>query len=90
MDFSLSSDQLLIRNTVRQFMETEMRPILRDYERDEKFPADEIRKLGELGCCAMLIPEDAPGTPTRNSKVGASVCSSNPTAALTTPSVLAA
>ena len=64
MDFSLSSDQLLIRNTVRQFMETEMRPILRDYERDEKFPADEIRKLGELGCCGMLIPEEWGGAGT--------------------------
>ena len=64
MDFSLSSDQILIRNTVRQFMETEMRPILRDYERDEKFPADEIRKLGELGCCGMLVPEEWGGTGT--------------------------
>jgi alkylation response protein AidB-like acyl-CoA dehydrogenase len=64
MDFSLSSDQILIRNTVRQFMETEMRPILRDYERDEKFPADEIRKLGELGCCGMLVPEQWGGTGT--------------------------
>ena len=36
MDFSLSSDQLLIRDTVRQFMETEMRPILREYEREQK------------------------------------------------------
>jgi butyryl-CoA dehydrogenase len=64
MDFSLSSDQILIRNTVRQFMETEMRPILRDYERDEKFPADEIRKLGELGCCGMLVPEEWGGAGT--------------------------
>ena len=64
MDFSLSSDQILIRNTVRQFMETEMRPILRDYERDEKFPADEIRRLGELGCCGMLVPEEWGGAGT--------------------------
>jgi butyryl-CoA dehydrogenase len=64
MDFSLTSDQLLIRDTVRQFMETEMRPVLRDYERAGKFPADEIRKLGELGCCGMLIPEEYGGAGT--------------------------
>jgi len=64
MDFSLSSDQILIRDTVRQFMETEMRPILREYERNEKFPADEIRELGELGCCGMLIPEEWGGAGT--------------------------
>jgi alkylation response protein AidB-like acyl-CoA dehydrogenase len=57
MDFSLSSDQILIRDTVRRFMETEMRPVLREYERDEKFPAEQLRKLGELGCCGMLVPE---------------------------------
>src|SRR6204780_972740 len=57
MDFSLSSDQILIRDTVRRFMETEMRPVLRDDERDEKFPAEQLRKLGELGCCGMLVPE---------------------------------
>ena len=58
MDFSFTSDQILIRDTVRQFMEAEMRPVIREYERAEKFPAAEIRRLGELGCCGMLIPEE--------------------------------
>jgi butyryl-CoA dehydrogenase len=64
MDFSFSSDQILIRDTVRQFMETEMRPHLREYERGEKFPAGELRRLGELGCCGMLIPEEWGGSGT--------------------------
>src|SRR5487761_428901 len=58
MDFSLNSDQKILRDTVRQFMETEMRPVLRAYEREEKFPTAELRELGELGCCGMLIPEE--------------------------------
>jgi butyryl-CoA dehydrogenase len=64
MDFSLNSDQLLIRDTVRQFMETEMRPILREYEREGKFPAEQLRKLGDLGCCGMLVPEEWGGAST--------------------------
>src|SRR6202041_4172430 len=64
MDFSLSSDQILIRDTVRQFMETEMRPTLREFERAEKFPAEQLKKLGELGCCGMLIPEEWGGAGT--------------------------
>jgi butyryl-CoA dehydrogenase len=64
MDFSLSSDQLLIRDTIRQFMETEMRPRIREYEREEKFPMEELRRLGELGCCGMLIPEGWGGSGT--------------------------
>jgi alkylation response protein AidB-like acyl-CoA dehydrogenase len=58
MDFSLSSDQQLIRDTVRQFMETEVRPVLREYERAHKFPTEQIKKLGEMGYCGMLIPEE--------------------------------
>ncbi|HYL10091.1 MAG TPA: acyl-CoA dehydrogenase family protein, partial [Candidatus Acidoferrales bacterium] len=58
MDFSLSDDQKLIRDTVRQFMEAELRPKARQYDREEKFPAEEIRRLGELGCCGMLVPEE--------------------------------
>ena len=64
MDFSLSSDQILIRDTVRQFMETEMRPIVREYEAEKKFPAEQIRKLGEMGFCGMLIPEEWGGAGT--------------------------
>jgi alkylation response protein AidB-like acyl-CoA dehydrogenase len=58
MDFSLSDQQILLRDTIRQFMEMEMRPILREYEREERFPAAQLRQLGELGCCGMLIPEE--------------------------------
>ncbi|MFZ0739343.1 MAG: acyl-CoA dehydrogenase family protein [Candidatus Acidiferrales bacterium] len=64
MDFSLTSDQILIRDTVRQFMEAEMRPILREYERADKFPAEQLRRLGELGCCGMLVPEEWGGSGT--------------------------
>jgi len=58
MDFSLNDHQRLIRDTVRQFMETEVRPFVKDWEKQEKFPAEAIQKLGEMGCCGMLIPEE--------------------------------
>ena len=45
MDFSLSDHQLLIRNTVRQFMEAEVRPSVKQRDREERFPIEEIRKL---------------------------------------------
>src|ERR1700757_343020 len=58
MDFSLTDHQKLIRDTVRQFMETEVRPLVKDLEREEKFPLDLLKKLGEMGCCGMLTPEE--------------------------------
>ncbi len=57
MDFSLTDDQRMIRDNVRRFMDAEVRPNVRRYDREEKFPGAEIRRLGELGCCGMLIPE---------------------------------
>src|SRR5487761_70714 len=58
MDFSFTDDQRLIRENVRRFMEAEVRPVIRRYDREEKFAGAEIRRLGELGCCGMLIPEE--------------------------------
>jgi len=58
MDFSLTDHQKLIRDTVRQFMETEVRPVVKELEREERFPLDLLQKLGEMGCCGMLTPEE--------------------------------
>jgi butyryl-CoA dehydrogenase len=57
MDFSLKDHQKLIRDTVRQFMEAEVRPLVKEWEREERYPIEAIRKLGEMGCCGMLVPE---------------------------------
>jgi butyryl-CoA dehydrogenase len=58
MDFSLNDHQKLIRDTVRQFMETEVRPFVKEWEKQEKFPAEAVRKLGEMGCCGVTTPEE--------------------------------
>jgi butyryl-CoA dehydrogenase len=58
MDFSLNDHQKLIRSTVRQFMEAEVRPSVKEMEKGEKFPAEAIAKLGEMGCCGMCVPEE--------------------------------
>jgi len=58
MDFSLTDDQRLLKDTIRRFMEAEVRPHLRQYEKDEHFPAEEVRRLGELGCCGMTVAEE--------------------------------
>jgi len=62
MDFSLSDHQLLIRDTVREFMATEVHPHVKDWERTDHFPLEAIHKLGVLGCCGMLMPEQWGGT----------------------------
>jgi butyryl-CoA dehydrogenase len=58
MDFSLNDHQKLTRDTVRRFMENEVRPSVRQRDREGRFAAEEISKLAELGCCGMLTPEE--------------------------------
>ena len=58
MDFSLNDHQKLIRDTVRQFMENEVRPSVKQRDREGRYPAAEVKKLAELGCCGMLVPEE--------------------------------
>jgi alkylation response protein AidB-like acyl-CoA dehydrogenase len=58
MDFSLTDQQKLIRDTVRQFMETEVRPNVKEWERAERYPVEAVRKLAEMGCCGMMVPEE--------------------------------
>jgi butyryl-CoA dehydrogenase len=58
MDFSLTDHQKLIRDTVRQFIEAEVRPLVKELEREEKFPLDLLKKIADMGCCGMLMPEE--------------------------------
>ena len=58
MDFSLNDQQKLTRDTVRQFMENEVRPSVRQRDREGRFAGEQIKKLAEIGCCGMLVPEE--------------------------------
>src|SRR5260370_130283 len=58
MEFGLSDHQRLIRETVQSFMEVEVRPFVKEWERTEEFPLEAIEKLALLGCCGMLVPEE--------------------------------
>jgi alkylation response protein AidB-like acyl-CoA dehydrogenase len=42
-------------------MDAEVRPTIRARDREETFASSELRKLGELGCCGMLVPESQGG-----------------------------
>ncbi len=62
MNFELNEEQNLIRETIREFSETEIKPGV--MERDEKaeFPKEVIQKLAELGFMGMQVPEAYGGT----------------------------
>ena len=48
-DSLLSEEELLVRQTARQFVEDRLVPVIRDCYRDGRFPAELIPEMGELG-----------------------------------------
>ncbi len=61
-DFDLTPEQRLVRVAVREFAEKEIAPFVEQYEREERYPLDLIRKLVPLGYIAPLIPEQYGGS----------------------------
>ena len=62
MNFDLSEEHKLIRDTVRNFAEKEIKPLARDLDDKESFSADLTGKMGELGLLGMNIPEQYGGS----------------------------
>jgi len=49
MDFRLTEDQALLRRSVREFAETEIKPHIREWDEAQHFPAELMPKLADLG-----------------------------------------
>ena len=57
MDFELSDEQKLIRETVRDFAEREIKPKAKELDEKGEFSIDLTKKIGELGLFGMNLPE---------------------------------
>lgn len=57
MDFDLSQEQKMIRDTVREFAEREVKPLARELDAKEEFSYKLTKKIGELGLFGMTLPE---------------------------------
>ena len=61
MDFRLTDEQQLLRRTVREFAETEIRPHVREWDETQHFPAELMPKLADLGLLGIQWPEEYGG-----------------------------
>ncbi|MYI98946.1 MAG: acyl-CoA dehydrogenase, partial [Gemmatimonadetes bacterium] len=57
MEFALSGDQAMMRDTARRIAEEKLKPHARDIDEREAVHYDTIRELGEMGFMAMMVPE---------------------------------
>src|ERR687886_21219 len=61
MDFRPTEEQALLRRTVREFAETEMRPHVREWDEEQHFPTELMPKLASLGLLGIQFPEQYGG-----------------------------
>lgn len=61
VDELLTEEQLLIRNSVREYVKKEISPIIEDYAQKAEFPQQIVRQMGELGCFGPTVPTEYGG-----------------------------
>jgi short-chain 2-methylacyl-CoA dehydrogenase len=61
MDFGLTDEQRLLRDTVRDFARQEVAPVAEELDRTKAFPYEIVAKLGELGLMGIPFPEEYGG-----------------------------
>ncbi|WP_443936956.1 acyl-CoA dehydrogenase [Pedobacter sp. MW01-1-1] len=57
MHFELSEEQLMIQQAARDFAQHDLKPGVIERDEHQKFPAEQVKKLGELGFLGMMVDE---------------------------------
>lgn len=55
MDFTLSEEQLMIQQAARDFAQNELLPGVIERDDAQRFPAEQVKKMGELGFLGMMV-----------------------------------
>jgi alkylation response protein AidB-like acyl-CoA dehydrogenase len=61
MDFEYSAEQLQLRKSIRDFATAELAPHTLDWDENQIFPLEAIKKAGQLGILGAIFPEDLGG-----------------------------
>jgi butyryl-CoA dehydrogenase len=57
MDFELSEEQLLVKQTALTFVEKEVKPVAGRMDREAAYPTELVRRLGEIGFLGICVPQ---------------------------------
>ena len=61
MDFSLSKKEELFLQMIREFAQNEVKPLAAEVDEEEKFPIENVKKLGKLGVMGIPVPVEYGG-----------------------------
>lgn len=62
MNFELNDNQKMIAQMVRDFAEKEIKPNMMQWDQDEFFPVETMKKMGDLGLLGIFVPETYGGS----------------------------
>ena len=62
MDFTLTEDHKMIRDSARDFARSELLPGVIDRDEHQKFPPDQVKQLGQLGFLGMMVDQKYGGS----------------------------
>jgi len=62
MHFELTEEQQMIRQAARDFAQNELKPGVIERDEHQKFPTEQIKKLGELGFMGLMVPQQYGGS----------------------------
>src|SRR3989442_12122845 len=58
MEFELSEEQRLLRDTCREFADRELKPNAKRWDREHNYPAETVKKAFELGLAGVAVPTE--------------------------------
>lgn len=61
MEFNLSTEQEILRESVRSFAENEIKPVARELDKKEEFSYETMQKMAELGLFGVFVSEEYGG-----------------------------
>jgi butyryl-CoA dehydrogenase len=61
LEFTLSSEQQMIRDSVREFAQSVLKPRAAGYDRSREFPLDNYRRCAEMNLTGIMVPEQYGG-----------------------------
>ena len=62
MNFGLTREQELVRQMVKEFAVNEVKPIAAEIDETERFPMENVKKMGELGMMGIPFPKELGGS----------------------------
>ena len=62
MNFELTEEQIAVRDAARDFAQNVLKPGVIERDNEQRFPADEIKQLAELGFMGMMVSPEYGGS----------------------------